>query len=151
MVRLALIALSIALVAPGCDSVADGKARRAGEGRPAADADQGGGAGQANQPKTRLIGTLLNLLEGVKTDDQQAKDDVRSSLVTADEKLQSVLGENSREAIMRANNKPLVPLIQPYPVVPSRPTAAKPPADQPTPADPRSKKPGPTSAAPGSL
>jgi hypothetical protein len=61
-------------------------------------------AAMAEPPRTRLIGSILNLFKGTPAQERQA-DGKNNSLFDADEKLQDVLGENSKRQILKANNK----------------------------------------------
>jgi hypothetical protein len=67
--------------------------------RPGSDDDDG--------PQTRLIRTLDDALDEVDTGDEDVdKDDLRGILYEADRELRHVLGGKSKEAILRANQKP---------------------------------------------
>jgi hypothetical protein len=111
----------IALLAAGCGST-NGNVKTGAEGQPAGGAQAGEQAAE-QRPKTRFIGTMMKLLDNVSADTEKkedrekiesSKDQVRESLSKADKQLQGVLGENSREAIVKANRKPLIPAILPY-------------------------------------
>jgi len=149
MVRLALIPLCLALLVSGCDSAADGKANHGGNAQVppvgGGDADRGDAAAD-EQTKTPFIRTMLNLLAAVQTDDQQVKEDLRNSLVEADGKLRNVLGENSREAIMKANRKPLVPYIELGPYRPPQGGSVTRPGDRTGPTSPGNRIIAPTPA-----
>lgn len=64
------------------------------------------------QVKTPIVGYLLESLDHAEVDADQ-KDPIREMLYDADDDLHEVLGENSRNAILRANQKPHAPQIEP--------------------------------------
>ncbi len=72
---------------------------------PAADSPPG-------EAKTPLIRSLLHALKTVFVADPQTEAQTEHALREGDEKLQGVLGENSKRLTMEANRKPLVPRIE---------------------------------------
>ena len=65
-----------------------------------------------DEVKTPLLRTLLGALDDAEADADQ-KNPVREMIYNADEQLHDVLGKNSRNVILRTNQKPLGPVIEP--------------------------------------
>ena len=61
--------------------------------------------------KTRIVGALLDVIDNVKVDSEEVKDGLKNDLRKADGQLHGILGDNSREKIMRANKKPVPPIV----------------------------------------
>ena len=76
---------------------------------------------QPDEPQTPIVRSLLQVIDELKGEDQDIKDELRRSLLDADKELRQVLGDNSKRKIMRANKKPPVPVV-----VPDRPARTSP-------------------------
>jgi TolA-binding protein len=167
MIRFVLTVLALVSLAAGCSKLAGNPAggRQAGGGNqqaaggkdaPAEGAQDPAAPAQPQQPKTRIISSMINALQGIDVDDQKAKKEVTDQLFEGDKKLQEVLGENSQRLIRQANRKPPVPVIdvdvpragraatarpsgnEPAPTTPTdEPAAPQPPTPQPPPPGPR--------------
>jgi hypothetical protein len=125
MLRLALMALAVIVFSTGCSRLVDNQA----DGRQAGGERQTIAAGTpapAQPPRTRLVGSMINLFKGTQVHNQQADRNVNNSLLEADEKLQGVLGENSRRRILDANNKPPSPIVPVQPPPPNNGAVAVP-------------------------
>jgi hypothetical protein len=61
--------------------------------------------------KTRIVRSLLDALDQIQGEDQQAKDDLAQSLIESDEQLSRVFGQSSRRLIERANRRPNGPVV----------------------------------------
>ena len=93
-------------------SVEEGAARRVPQRAPdaAKDSRQAASA-EPDEAKTRIIRTLVELIDQLKGEKQEVKDELKKSLIEADEQLSQVLGDNSKRLIMQANRKPPVLVI----------------------------------------
>jgi hypothetical protein len=61
--------------------------------------------------KTPIVRALLQAIDEVKGESDEAKDELRRALWEADDELERMLGDNSRRLILDANRKPLLPVI----------------------------------------
>lgn len=78
---------------------------------PAEPGDRAQGTAPPNSPKpvkakTPIVAALLTVLDEIANADKDAEDVVRDALAQADAQLSTILGANSKERILRANQKP---------------------------------------------
>lgn len=71
--------------------------------------------------RTRIVAALLTVLDEIADADKDAEDVVRDALAQADAQLSTILGANSKERILRANQKPPIRV----PIEPRRRSPAK--------------------------
>jgi hypothetical protein len=67
-----------------------------------------------NKPQTRIVKALIETLDEIDVSDvdsEEARDEIRRSLLESDMQLRKILGENSRRLIMQANKKPPIPVV----------------------------------------
>jgi hypothetical protein len=76
--------------------------------------------------KTRIVRALLGALDEIRGIDDQQRDGVVQSLLAADRDLSQVLGDNSRRMILKANQKPPVPIVGGLPDPPAKQPPAAP-------------------------
>lgn len=108
-------------------------------GNPAEPGDRGQGAALPNSPKqvkakTPIVAALLTVLDEIADADKDAEDVVRDALTQADAQLSTILGDNSKQRILRANQKPPIR-------VPVEPPRRRPPAKTDNDRDAGSKNP----------
>jgi hypothetical protein len=94
-------------------------------------------ADDTDQPKTGIIKALVKVLDEIDLEDDEAGDELKTTLVEADKQLRQVLGGQSKRLIERANRKPPALVIGGRPAT----SAAKKPA-------PPAVEPGATPAKP---
>lgn len=73
--------------------------------------------------KTRIVRSMLDVVDDVRGESKEVKDELKESLLEADEELSRVLGGNSRRLIEQANKKPPVPIIGATGKPPHKPAA----------------------------
>ncbi len=88
-------------------------------------------ADDSEQPKTGIIKALVKVLDDIDLEDDEAGDELKTSLIEADKQLRQVLGGQSKRLIQRANRKP------PALVIGGRPATSE------------AKKPAPPAIEPG--
>ena len=70
---------------------------------------------ESDEPQTLIIKALLKALDESEGDDDDAGNELRTTLTEADKQLRQVLGGQSKRLIEAANRKPPVPIIGPRP------------------------------------
>jgi len=63
------------------------------------------------EAQTRIVKALIDALDEVEADSDEARDEVRRTLLESDMQLRHVLGDNSRRMILKANRKPPIPVV----------------------------------------
>ncbi len=73
--------------------------------------DQNGNETEGDHVRTRIVRALLDALDDVKDEDPEVKNDLRKALLEADKQLRAILGKNSQRKILKANQKPPIPVV----------------------------------------
>ena len=95
------------LLCAGCSRIADGQQDDRGQGVPASPSPIAEPAEQPREVKTALVRSLLKRLDQMQLspEEEEVRDELRQTLLDADEELSYALGDGSKQLVLESNQK----------------------------------------------
>ena len=104
MIRLTTIVIGSVMLFAGCGQGGFELADRV----DAAETDSNVGTSEA---KSQIVRALLEAIDEIKGESPEVKDELRRSLLAADDDLAQVLGDSGKQLILNANKKPAATIL----------------------------------------